>query len=105
MALKLVWRFVSTVSKEGPEVSIQNGVCEEVDQRIQSININKPVVERFESFKFLGVHITNKLSWSKHSLDSCEEGTTKPFPPQETGNIWHGSPDPQSSTAAPLTAF
>ena len=31
------------------------------------ININGAVVERVESFKFLGVHITNKLSWSKHT--------------------------------------
>ena len=23
--------------------------------------------------------------------DSCEEGTTKPIPPQETKKIWHGS--------------
>ena len=30
------------------------------------INIGRAVVERVESFKFLGVHITNKLSWSKH---------------------------------------
>ena len=29
------------------------------------IHIDAVVVERFESFKFLGVHITNKLSWSK----------------------------------------
>ena len=27
--------------------------------------------------------------------DSCEEGTTKPIPPQETEKIWHGSSDPQ----------
>jgi hypothetical protein len=27
---------------------------------------NGAVVEQFESFKFLGVYITNKLSWSKH---------------------------------------
>ncbi|CDQ58225.1 unnamed protein product [Oncorhynchus mykiss] len=27
--------------------------------------------------------------------DSCEEGTTKYFPPQETEKTWHGPPDPQ----------
>ena len=31
------------------------------------INIDGAVVERVESFKFLGVHITNDLSWSKHT--------------------------------------
>ena len=31
------------------------------------ININRAVVERVERFKFLGVHITNRLSWSKHT--------------------------------------
>ena len=31
------------------------------------ISIDGAVVERVESFKFLGVHITNKLSWSKHT--------------------------------------
>jgi hypothetical protein len=30
------------------------------------IHIDMAVVERVESFKFLGVHITNKLSGSKH---------------------------------------
>ena len=36
MALKLVWRLVNTVSKEGP-----NGVvCIEVDQRITSSKSN-----------------------------------------------------------------
>ena len=28
------------------------------------------VVDQVESFKFLGVHITNKLSWSKHTSSS-----------------------------------
>jgi hypothetical protein len=31
------------------------------------INIEGAVVERVESFSFLCVHITNKLSWSKHT--------------------------------------
>ena len=31
------------------------------------INIDEAVVEQDDSFKFLGVHITNELSWSKHT--------------------------------------
>ena len=31
------------------------------------ILIDSTVVEQVESFKFLAVHITNKLSWSKHT--------------------------------------
>ena len=31
------------------------------------IHIDGGVVELVESFKFLGVHITNKLTWSKHT--------------------------------------
>ena len=31
------------------------------------INNDSTVVEWVESFKFLGVHITNKLTWSKHT--------------------------------------
>ena len=31
------------------------------------INIDGAVEEQVESFKFLGIHITNKLSWSKHT--------------------------------------
>ena len=30
------------------------------------ISIIGAAVEQFKSFKFLGFHITNKLSWSKH---------------------------------------
>ena len=32
------------------------------------ILINGAAVEQGESFKFLGVHITNKLTWSKHAM-------------------------------------
>ena len=31
------------------------------------ILIDGAVVEQVESFKFLGVHINNKLDWSKHT--------------------------------------
>ena len=31
------------------------------------INIDGAVVEWVESFKFLGIHITKELSWSKHT--------------------------------------
>ena len=31
------------------------------------ILINGAVVEQVDSFKFLGIHITNKLTWSKHT--------------------------------------
>ena len=31
------------------------------------ILIDRAVLEQVESFKFLGVHITNKLTWSKHT--------------------------------------
>jgi hypothetical protein len=48
------------------------------------INIDRAVVEWVESFKFLQIH-----------QDCCEEGTTKPFVPQETEKIWHRSPDPK----------
>ena len=39
-----------------------------VDFRKQShIYIDGTVVERVESFKFVGVHITDKLNWSTHT--------------------------------------
>ena len=31
------------------------------------ILIDRAAVEQVESFKFLGVHIINKLTWSKHT--------------------------------------
>ena len=37
------------------------------------------VVEQVESFKFLGIHITNKLTWSKH---------TKPVVKRERQNLF-----------------
>jgi hypothetical protein len=47
------------------------------------------------NFKVLGVHITNKLSWSKHTKTVVKRAQQSLFPPQETENICHGSSGPQ----------
>jgi hypothetical protein len=52
------------------------------------IHIDRAIVERVESFKFLGVHITKDLTWSKHTC------TAAPLPPHEAEKIWHGPSDP-----------
>ena len=44
------------------------------------INIGGAVVERVESFKFLGVHITNELSWSKHTKTVLKRARQNLFP-------------------------
>jgi hypothetical protein len=54
------------------------------------IHINRAVVESV-SFKFLSIHITKDLPWSKHSR---EEGRTMPLPPQEAEKMWHGPSHP-----------
>ena len=43
------------------------------------ILIDEAVVE-LESFKFLGVHITNKLKWSKHSKTVVKRAQQNLFP-------------------------
>ena len=52
--------------------------------------IDGAVVEQVVSFKFLGVHISNKLTWSKHTK-TVVTVMIKPIPPQETKNNWYGS--------------
>jgi hypothetical protein len=37
-------------------------------------------VEQVESFKFLGVHITNKLEWSKHNKTVVKRARQSLFP-------------------------
>ena len=55
------------------------------------ILFNGALVEQVESFKFLGVHITNKRSWSKHTKTVVMRARQSLFPLQETKKIWHGS--------------
>jgi hypothetical protein len=60
-----------------------------------TIHNDGAVVEQVESFKFLGVHITNKLSWSKHTKTVMKRAQQYLFPLGRLKKVWHGSPDPQ----------
>ena len=44
------------------------------------ILIDEAIVEQVESFKFLGVHITNKLTWSKHTKTVVKRARQNLFP-------------------------
>ena len=44
------------------------------------IQIDWDVVERVESLKFLGVHLTNNLSWSKHTKKVMKKARQCLFP-------------------------
>ena len=66
-----------------------------VDYRNRPPLTDGAVVERVESFKFLGVHITKELERSKHTKTVVKRTRQNHFSPKETENIWHGSPDPQ----------
>jgi hypothetical protein len=43
-------------------------------QRQPPFQIDGTVVEKVESFKFLGVHITDKLKWSVRSVQVHQSG-------------------------------
>ena len=42
-------------------------------------------VEQVESFKFLGVHITNKITWSKHTKTVVKRARQNLFPLRRLG--------------------
>ena len=46
------------------------------------INIDGTEVELVESFKFLGVHIANKLPWSKHTKPVVKRPRQNILPPR-----------------------
>jgi hypothetical protein len=52
-------------------------------------------VEQVENFKFLGVHITNKLTWSKHTKTVMKRARQNLFPLRCLKTFWYGSSNPQ----------
>ena len=59
------------------------------------ILIDGAAVEQVESFKFPGVHITNKLTRSKHTTTVVKRARQSLFPIRKLKMIWHGSSDLQ----------
>jgi hypothetical protein len=57
------------------------------------ILIDGAAVDQVKSFKFLDVHITNKLTWSKHTKTVVKRAWKNAFLLRR--QIWHGSSDPQ----------
>ena len=55
--------------------------------------IEGAIVEQVESFKFLGVHITNKLTWSKHTKTVVKRARQNLFSLRRLKRFWHGSSD------------
>jgi hypothetical protein len=54
------------------------------------ILIDGAAVEQVESFKFLGVHTTNKLTWSKHTKTVVKRAQQNLFPLQRLKRIAMG---------------
>ena len=59
------------------------------------ILIDVAVVEQVESFKFLGVHITNKLTWSKHTNTVMKRAQQNLFPLRTLKRFGMGPQIPQ----------
>ena len=68
------------------------------------INIDRALVERVESFKFLGVHIPNELSWSKHTKTVVKRARQHVFPLRRLKRFDMGPQILKGSTAAPSRA-
>jgi hypothetical protein len=68
------------------------------------ILINGNIVEQVESIKFLGVNITNKLSWSKHSKTVVKRARHSLFPLRRLKRCCMVPQILKSSTTAPLRA-
>jgi hypothetical protein len=72
------------------------------------INIDRVVVERVESFKFLGVHITNELSCPKHTKTvvkrARQHSSWLRFPLRRLKSFGMGPRSSKNSTAVPSRA-
>ena len=68
------------------------------------IFIDGAVVEKVESFKFLGVHITNKLTWSMHTKTVVKRARQTYSPSGNRKDLAWVLRSSKGSTAAPSRA-
>ena len=71
------------------------------------ILIDRAVVEQVESLKFLGVHITNKLEWSKHTTTVVKRDPQKVLQQfiiaiRHLGGLWYLTNIPRLSRHSAL---
>ena len=68
------------------------------------ILIDGAAVEQVESFKFLGVHINNKLTWFKHTKTVVKRAQQNIFPLRRLKGLVWVLKSSRCSTAAPSRA-
>ena len=68
------------------------------------ILIDGAAVERVESFKFVGVHITNKITWSKHIKTVVKRARQNLFSLRKLKRFGMGPQILKRFIAAPLRA-
>ena len=69
------------------------------------ILIDRAEVEQIESFKFLGVQSTNKLTWSKHTKTVVKRARQNLFPLRRLKRFGRVLRSSKGSTAAPSRAY
>ena len=71
-----------TTTSPSREIKINEMIVDYRKRRTEHapILINRAVVEQVESFKFHGIHITIKLTWSKHTKTVVKRARQNIFP-------------------------
>jgi len=77
---KLSLSLMLNVSKT-KELMLEFRRTQQHQRTYSPLGINGTTVERVSSFRYLGVHIAEDLTWTTHS---GEEGEAAPLPPSES---------------------
>ena len=75
-----MWRQDNNLSLQRDQDKGDDCGLQEKEDRACPILIDGAAVKQVESFKFLGVHNTNKLTWSKHTKTVVKRARQSLFP-------------------------